>query len=214
MKTPDLSLPRVAAPALLLIALAGCDQSGTPTASSTATAPEVATTEAAKSTAAAETPNAKPAAATPAANDTTVRGLTASTAATAPTSIGKKPQATKKGAGNANDLTIPARTTGGNVVAAPLDITFDPPKLDLGMMQPGVPKTGTVTITNNGSEPVQIKKAVASCGCTTPMWPREPIGPGETAEMEITLKPSLKQGQRLSKRKTSSKADSLLLWPG
>ena len=67
MKTPDLSLPRVAAPALLLIALAGCDQSGTPTASSTATAPEVATTEAAKSTAAAETPNAKPAAATPAA---------------------------------------------------------------------------------------------------------------------------------------------------
>ena len=70
------------------------------------------------------------------------------------------------------------------------------------MMKPGVPKTGTVDLTNNGDATVQIKKAVASCGCTTPNWPREPIGPGETAEMEITLKPSLKQGQKLNKRVT------------
>merc|ERR1711965_1241222 len=70
------------------------------------------------------------------------------------------------------------------------------------MMQPGVPKTGIVKLTNNGNAAVQIKKAVASCGCTTPSWPREPILAGETAEIEITLKPSLKQGQRLSKRVT------------
>ena len=44
-------------------------------------------------------------------------------------------------------------------------MSFDPPKLDLGIMQPGVPKTGTVKITNNGTEAIQIKKAVASCGC-------------------------------------------------
>ena len=83
-----------------------------------------------------------------------------------------------------------------------LDLTFEPESLQLGMMQPGVPKTGVIMITNNGADPVKIKKAIASCGCTTPNWPREPIGPGESAEIEITLKPSIKQGQKLSKRVT------------
>ena len=84
----------------------------------------------------------------------------------------------------------------------PLDISFSPETLDLGLMQPGVPKTGTITLSNNGDTPVQIKKAIASCGCTTPNWPREVIPPGTTAEIEITLKPSLKQGQKLNKRVT------------
>ena len=84
----------------------------------------------------------------------------------------------------------------------PLDITFEPDTLELGLMQPGVPKTGIIMLVNNGKESVQIKKAIASCGCTTPNWPREPIAPGESAKIEITLKPSLKQGQKLSKRVT------------
>jgi ankyrin repeat protein len=96
----------------------------------------------------------------------------------------------------------PARTTPLTADLEPLDITFAPETLDLGLMQPGVPKTGIITLTNHGDKPVQIKKAIASCGCTTPNWPREAIGPGETAEIEITLKPSLKQGQKLNKRVT------------
>lgn len=84
----------------------------------------------------------------------------------------------------------------------PLQVTFEPDTLELGLMQPGVPKTGIIKMTNNGKGPVQIKKAIASCGCTTPNWPRDPIAPGQTAEIEITLKPSLKQGQKLSKRVT------------
>jgi ankyrin repeat protein len=96
----------------------------------------------------------------------------------------------------------PATRPGMNDIAAPLDITFDPPKLALGIMQPGVPKTGIIKMTNNGDAPIQIKKAVASCGCTTPNWPRTPIAPGETADIEITLKPSTKQGLKLSKRVT------------
>ena len=89
----------------------------------------------------------------------------------------------------------------------PLNVTFEPDTLELGLMQPGVPKTGTIKMTNNGKAPIQIKKAIASCGCTTPTWPREAIPPGETAEIEITLKPSLKQGQKLSKRVTLQMVD-------
>lgn len=194
MKTPDLSLPRVAAPALLLIALVGCDQSGTPTASGTSAPEGTKQVATATESAPAATGDTKTAAPTPTAGANTAL----STAAVESGLATAKPKAeTGKGRDNSG---LQAAVEPANVAA--LDISFDPPKLDLGIMQPGVPKTGTVKVTNNGSEPVQIKKAVASCGCTTPKWPQEPIGPGETAELEITLKPSLKQGQRLSKRVT------------
>jgi hypothetical protein len=39
--------------------------------------------------------------------------------------------------------------------------------------------------TNTGSEPLIIKNAQGSCGCTVPIWPKEPIMPGETSEIEI-----------------------------
>ena len=120
MKTPDLSLPRVAAPALLLIALTGCDQ-GSPSASSTAPANEVASTDdtGATTTAptAAESKAATPGTATPGGNGTVNRQLTTSTAATAtgPSNLGTKSPTKGKGRGNSNDFTIPAVTERGSV---------------------------------------------------------------------------------------------------
>ncbi len=35
--------------------------------------------------------------------------------------------------------------------------------------------------TNNGTEPLLLSNVSASCGCTTPKWPREAIAPGATA---------------------------------
>ena len=35
--------------------------------------------------------------------------------------------------------------------------------------------------TNVGSEPLVITGVQASCGCTTPQWPKEPINPGESS---------------------------------
>ena len=35
--------------------------------------------------------------------------------------------------------------------------------------------------TNTGTEPLVLTNVQASCGCTTPKWPREPIAPGQTA---------------------------------
>ena len=42
-----------------------------------------------------------------------------------------------------------------------------------------------VKFTNTGTEPLIIKNAQGSCGCTIPSWPKEPIMPGETSEIEI-----------------------------
>jgi len=39
---------------------------------------------------------------------------------------------------------------------------------------------------NTGNAPLVIHKAVASCGCTTPVYPKEPIAPGATASIKVT----------------------------
>mgnify|MGYP001040881353 FL=1 len=39
--------------------------------------------------------------------------------------------------------------------------------------------------TNTGNEPLMISNAKGSCGCTVPEWPRQPIGPGESASIKV-----------------------------
>lgn len=39
--------------------------------------------------------------------------------------------------------------------------------------------------TNTGDEPLVISNARGSCGCTVPQWPKEPVMPGETSQIEI-----------------------------
>ncbi len=53
---------------------------------------------------------------------------------------------------------------------------------------------GTVShvfgFTNGGSTPVSIDRVVASCGCTTPEYPKTPIAPGGKAHIEVTFDPT------------------------
>jgi hypothetical protein len=51
------------------------------------------------------------------------------------------------------------------------------------------PVSHTFTILNNGELPLVISKVVASCGCTTPEWTKEPIAPGKTGEVKVTYDP-------------------------
>ncbi|MDR2041797.1 MAG: DUF1573 domain-containing protein [Tannerella sp.] len=53
----------------------------------------------------------------------------------------------------------------------------------------GGPVSHTFTILNNGELPLVISKVVASCGCTTPEWTKEPIAPGKTGEVKVTYDP-------------------------
>ncbi len=186
MKIIDSSLSRLLLALPVVSALAACDGSKNETSASKAeTSPNAAT----DGSTAAKTPSSAKSAS--AANS--------KTAATPASGLVSASEA------NAARATVAAAPT----VATATDSSFQisPPSLQLGMMQPGVPKSGKVTITNTGTEPIQIKKAVASCGCTTPNWPKEPIGPGESADIDITLKPTLKQGQKLSKRVTLTMMD-------
>ena len=54
------------------------------------------------------------------------------------------------------------------------------------------------TFKNSGSEPLKISNAKGSCGCTVPNWPKEPILPGKSSEIEVVFRPS--KGQAGSKQ--------------
>ncbi|RHJ86570.1 DUF1573 domain-containing protein [Parabacteroides sp. AM08-6] len=47
----------------------------------------------------------------------------------------------------------------------------------------------TFKIENTGDKPLVITRVIASCGCTTPEWTKEPIAPGKTGEITITYNP-------------------------
>lgn len=52
----------------------------------------------------------------------------------------------------------------------------------------------TFIIKNTGSEPLVIKQVVASCGCTTPDWTREPIVSNKTGEVKVAYNPKGRPG--------------------
>ena len=56
------------------------------------------------------------------------------------------------------------------------------------------PATHTFNVKNDGGTPLVITKVVASCGCTTPDWTKEPIAPGKTGEIKVTYDPTSRPG--------------------
>ncbi|MBI1302455.1 MAG: DUF1573 domain-containing protein [Phycisphaera sp.] len=93
----------------------------------------------------------------------------------------------------------PAQTFDPN---SPPAVEFDPPIADMGEMIAGVAETMTVKIRNISKDPIRITKAIANCGCTTPNWPKDPIAPGATGDIEVSMKPGEKAGIRMSKQVT------------
>lgn len=57
--------------------------------------------------------------------------------------------------------------------------------VDYGTLEQHGEPLRVVSFTNTGTEPLVIKNARGSCGCTVPTWPKEPILPGETSKIEI-----------------------------
>jgi hypothetical protein len=58
-------------------------------------------------------------------------------------------------------------------------------KYNFGKIKQGVPVTTYFEITNISDKPVVIENAWASCGCTTPEVPKEPIAPKATVKMKV-----------------------------
>lgn len=62
---------------------------------------------------------------------------------------------------------------------------FDKETHDFGEIDEGPKYDHLFSFTNVGKEPLIITNVKASCGCTTPEWPKEPVMPGETSEIKV-----------------------------
>ncbi len=62
---------------------------------------------------------------------------------------------------------------------------FQSETFNWGELEEGEVVQNVFTFTNNGVEPLLISNAKGSCGCTVPRWPKEPILPGESAEILV-----------------------------
>ena len=62
---------------------------------------------------------------------------------------------------------------------------FENVTVDYGTIDKGSDPIRKFAFTNTGNEPLIIKNAKGSCGCTVPTYPKEPIMPGESNVIEV-----------------------------
>lgn len=70
---------------------------------------------------------------------------------------------------------------------------------DFGTLAEGPDAEYVFKFKNTGKQPLIITNASASCGCTVPSWPKEPILPGKMGEMKVTFHTAGKGGQPFDK---------------
>lgn len=81
-------------------------------------------------------------------------------------------------------------------LAATPGIAFDSAVHDFGNVKEAAgPVSHDFVITNTGDTPLIIISATTSCGCTTPVIPKEPIKPGASAKMKVTFDPLGRPGE-------------------
>lgn len=64
------------------------------------------------------------------------------------------------------------------------NVEFEVTSHNFGKIPQGKPVSYEFEFTNNGDAPLILKNVKASCGCTTPFYPTEPIQPGEKSKIK------------------------------
>jgi len=73
------------------------------------------------------------------------------------------------------------------IAQAQPEIKFNTTSHNFGDVTEGsYPKT-TFTFYNVGNQPLKLSDVRASCGCTSPSWPREDIAPGDSGKIDVVF---------------------------
>ena len=75
-------------------------------------------------------------------------------------------------------------------------IAFEADFHDFGEILEGTVAEHIFTFTNEGDGPLIISNAQGSCGCTVPIWPRNPIAPGATGEIKVSFNSKGRAGKQ------------------
>lgn len=95
-----------------------------------------------------------------------------------------------------NTTTPPEPTVQLSANRAKTNVNFKEMNHDFGIIQQDSKNTKIFKFTNTGAEPLIIEDAKGSCGCTVPNYPKEPIKPGDTGEIEVIYSPGKQQGSQ------------------
>lgn len=95
-------------------------------------------------------------------------------------------------------------------------MVFEETTIDYGTIAQNSDGKRVFKFVNNSDKPLVIARAKGSCGCTVPSYPKKPVMPGESGEIEVTY-----DTKRLGKFKKSvtittnlSKEDTVLYIEG
>ncbi|MFP4290648.1 MAG: DUF1573 domain-containing protein [Cyclobacteriaceae bacterium] len=72
--------------------------------------------------------------------------------------------------------------------------SFEETSYDFGTIKEGQEVEHIFKFTNTGEAPLVIQSATATCGCTVPNYPREPVAPGESGEILVKFNSTNKPG--------------------
>ncbi len=76
-------------------------------------------------------------------------------------------------------------------------MTFDETQYEYGIVDAGAIVEHTFAFTNTGKVPLVINDARSTCGCTVPEYPKKPIPPGESGEINVRFNTKGKFGQQI-----------------
>ena len=82
-------------------------------------------------------------------------------------------------------VAIDATPTSDTAPASGPVMTFESTEINYGTIEQNADPLRVFHFSNTGTEPLIIKNAKGSCGCTVPSYPKEPILPGEAAVIEV-----------------------------
>jgi hypothetical protein len=85
---------------------------------------------------------------------------------------------------------------GSQVARHPTMIEFEEMVFDFGSIPDNATTEHTFVFRNTGKNPLTIERAFGSCGCTTPVWPKEPIAAGATGKIVVSFDPKDKKGSQ------------------
>lgn len=98
-------------------------------------------------------------------------------------------------------------TPGGNATGEMPDMKFDEEDHDFGNIEQGEKIDFSFKFTNTGKADLIINNCTASCGCTIPNWPRQPIRPGESSYIEVQFDSNNKQNEVTKEITVSTNCD-------
>ena len=74
------------------------------------------------------------------------------------------------------------------------EISFATEKHSFGELEEGPKVSHEFKFVNTGKAPLILSNVKASCGCTTPSWPKDPVLPGEEGVILVTYNTAKRPG--------------------